>query len=96
MFYPDGDLEREAVLRVPILVRLTATFFLTSILPMLVMLTTLVSLDMRLGVSDASRTVWQNLLRSQLYVVLATLSASTGMAMLVARFIKFTVQRWLR
>jgi len=45
LFYPDGDLEREGVLRVPILVRLTATFFLTSILPMLVMLTTLLSLN---------------------------------------------------
>src|SRR5258708_23913444 len=76
-FYPDGELERECVLRVPILVRLTATFFLTSILPMLVMLTTLISLDMRVGIpeaSEASRAMWQNLLRSQLYVVLATLS----------------------
>jgi adenylate cyclase len=92
MFYPDGDLEREGVLRVPILVRLTATFLLTSILPMLVMLTTLISLDMRVGIPEASRAMWQNLLRSQLYVVLATLSASTGMAMLVARFINRPIQ----
>src|SRR4030095_1880201 len=92
MFYPDGDLEREGVLRVPILVRLTATFFLTSILPMLVMLTTLISLDMRVGIPEASRAMWQNLLRSQLYVVLATLSASTGMAFLVARFINRPIQ----
>jgi adenylate cyclase len=94
LFYPDGELERQGVLRVPILVRLTATFFLTSILPMLVMLTTLLSLEMRLGgaVPEAMRGVWVNLLTSQLYVVLATLSASTGMAFLVARFINRPIQ----
>jgi adenylate cyclase len=94
LFYPDGDLERQGVLRVPILVRLTATFFLTSILPMLVMLTTLLSLELRLGqvVPDPMRAVWENLVRSQLYVVLATLSASTGMALLVARFINRPIQ----
>jgi len=94
LFYPDGDLAREGVLRVPILVRLTATFLLTSVLPMLVMLTTLLSLEMRLGgdVPAAMRLVWENLVSSQLYVVLATLSASTGMAMLVARFINRPIQ----
>src|SRR4029079_2028821 len=92
LFYPDGDIEREGVVRVRILVRLTATFFLTSILPMLVMLTTLISLDLRVGIPEASRAIWQNLLRSELYVVLATLSASTGMAMLVARFINRPIQ----
>jgi adenylate cyclase len=94
LFFPDGDLEREGVLRVPILVRLTATFFLTSVMPILVMLTTVLSLRMRLAgeLPATMRSVWENLLRSELYVVLATLSASTGMAMLVARFINRPVQ----
>src|SRR6185503_2445880 len=94
LFYPDGDIERDGVLRVPILVRLTATFFLTSVMPILLMLTTVLSLQMRFGgdLPAAIRGVWENLLRSQLYVVLATLSASTGMAMLVARFINRPIQ----
>jgi adenylate cyclase len=36
--------------------------------------------------------VWENLLWSEFYVVIATLSASTGMAMLVARFINRPIQ----
>jgi adenylate cyclase len=94
LFFPDGELEREGVLRVPIIVRLTATFFLTSVMPLLVMLTTVLSLEMRLGhqLGGELRTVWDSLLRSQLYVVLATLSASTGMAFLVARFINRPIQ----
>jgi adenylate cyclase len=94
LFYPDGDIEREGVLRVPILVRLTATFFLTSVMPILLMLTTVLSLQIRFGgdLPAAIRGVWENLLRSQLYVVLATLSASTGMAFLVARFINRPIQ----
>ena len=94
LFYPDGELEREGVLRVPIIVRLAATFFLTSVMPILVMLTTVLSLRMRLGVElpQSVRGMWESLLRSELYVVLATLSASTGMALLVARFINRPIQ----
>jgi adenylate cyclase len=94
LFFPDGDLERDGVVRVPILVRLTATFFLTSVMPILVMLTTVLSLEMRHGgdLPASLRGVWESLLRAQLYVVLATLSASTGMAMLVARFINRPIQ----
>jgi adenylate cyclase len=94
LFYPDGDLEREGVARVPIIVRLTATFFLTSVMPLLVMLTTVLSLEIRAGaeLSGTVRDVWENLLRSQLYVVIATLSASAGMAILVARFINRPIQ----
>jgi adenylate cyclase len=94
LFYPDGDLEREGVVRVPILVRLAATFFLTSVMPILVMLTTVLSLEMRLGadLSGRLRNAWESLLNAQLFVVLATLSASTGMAMLVARFINRPIQ----
>src|SRR5262249_61840084 len=43
-------------------------------------------------IPPAMRGTWENLLRSQLYIVLATLSASTGMAMLVARFINRPIQ----
>lgn len=94
LFFPDGALERAGVLRVPILVRLTATFFLTSVLPLLVMLTTVLSLRVRYGddLPAYAPEVFENLLRSQVYVVFATLSASTGMAFLVARFINRPVQ----
>jgi adenylate cyclase len=94
LFFPDGALEREGVLRVPIQVRLAATFFLTSVMPLLVMLTTVLSLRLRLGddLPAALEATWESLLRSQLYVVLATLSASTGMALLVARFINRPIQ----
>jgi class 3 adenylate cyclase len=94
LFYPDGELEREGVVRVPIIVRLTATFFLTSVMPLLVMLTTVLSLEIRAGaeLSGTVRHVWENLLRSQVYVVIATLSASAGMALLVARFINRPIQ----
>jgi adenylate cyclase len=94
LFFPDGALEREGVLRVPILVRLTATFFLTSVLPIMLMLTTTLSLRMRLSnqIPPTMRHTWESLLWSQLYIVIATLSASTGMAMLVARFINRPIQ----
>lgn len=94
LFFPDGELERDGVLRVPILVRLAATFFLTSVMPMLIMLTTVLSLRMRYGIeiTPAMRSVWDNLIWSEFYIVIATLSASTGMAFLVARFINRPVQ----
>lgn len=94
LFFPTGELERDGVLRVPILIRLAATFFLTSVLPPLVVLTTVVSLELRHhdDMAPGMRPLWEALLRSQLYVVLATLSASTGMAMLVARFINRPIQ----
>src|SRR5262245_54670504 len=45
LFFPEGNLERTGVLRVPVRVRLILTFLLTSILPLLLM----VILDLRLG-----------------------------------------------
>jgi adenylate cyclase len=94
LFFPDGELERDGVLRVPILVRLTATFFLTSVMPILVMLTTVLSLRMRFAaeIPASMEGVWENLLWSEFYIVIATLSASTGMALLVARFINRPIQ----
>jgi hypothetical protein len=49
LFFPDGVLERDGVLRVPIRVRLFLTFLLTSILPLMLM----TILDLRLGVACA-------------------------------------------
>jgi adenylate cyclase len=94
LFFPDGELEREGVLRVPIRVRLAATFFLTSVMPLLVMLTTVLSLDLRMagGLPMRMRALWESLLRAQLFVVFATGVASALMAMLVARFINRPVQ----
>jgi len=94
LFFPDGALEREGVLRVPIRVRLAATFFLTSVLPLLVMLTIDLSLDQRLGgqVPMRMRTLWEKLLRAQVYVVFASGVTSALMALLVARFINRPVQ----
>ena len=94
LFFPDGELEHTGVLRVPILVRLTATFFLTSVMPMLVMLTTVLSLRVRFAgdIPVSMHGVWENLVWSEFYIVIATLSASTGMAMLVARFINRPIQ----
>jgi adenylate cyclase len=78
----------------PIRVRLAATFFLTSVLPLLVLLTTAVSLQLRHAdaLPPGMQGFWESLLRSELYVVLAVLSASTGMALLVARFINRPIQ----
>jgi adenylate cyclase len=94
LFFPDGELVREGVLRVPIRVRLAATFFLTSVMPMLVVLTTVLSLGVRVrGELPATmRVLWDGLLRAQLYVVAATGVASGLMAMLVARFINRPIQ----
>jgi adenylate cyclase len=94
LFFPDGVLDHEGVLRVPILVRLTATFFLTSVMPMLVMLTTVLSLRVRYAdeIPASMHGIWENLLWSEFYIVIATLSTSTGMAMLVARFINRPIQ----
>jgi adenylate cyclase len=94
LFFPDGEIEQEGVYRVPIRVRLAATFFLTSVLPLLVMLTTVLSLHTRLGESipAPARPLWDDLIKAQLFIVFATGVASTLMAMLVARFINRPVQ----
>ncbi len=94
LFYPEGHLERTKVLRIPILTRLGATFLLTSVLPLILMLI----VDLRFGgpagaeVPDAFREQWGKLMRAQAFIVVATSVASVAMALLVTRFINRPVQ----
>ena len=94
VFFPDGRLDREGVLRVPILLRLGVTFFITAVLPPMLMM--MVSFDLmhrfRGELPDELRPLWTQLLRTQTYIVGATGVASMVMAMLVARFINRPVQ----
>src|SRR5205814_1407151 len=87
-------LERSGVLRVPILVRLGATFFVTSVLPPLLMMMVSLSLVRRFGgeLPEEMRPLWMQLLHTQAYIVVATGGASFVMALLVARFINRPVQ----
>src|SRR5439155_871433 len=94
LFFPAGRLERSGVLRVPILVRLGATFLVTSVLPPLLMMMVSLSLVRRFGgeLPEEIRPLWMQLLRTQAYIVLATGGFSFVMALLVARFINRPVQ----
>jgi adenylate cyclase len=87
VFFPDGDLERAGVLRLPIQMRLLATFLLTSILPLLLMIVGDLALEERLP-----GWAWRDLMRTQLFLVGITGVASSIMALLVARFINRPVQ----
>jgi HAMP domain-containing protein len=90
LFFPDGVLERDGVLRVPIRVRLFLTFLLTSILPLMLM----TILDLRLGrrMRASQADAWHDLVRADLFLVAITGVASSVMALLVARFINRPVQ----
>src|SRR5712692_2544753 len=94
LFFPEGRLERSGVLRVPILVRLVATFFVTAVLPPLLMMMVSVSLVRRFGseLPDEIRPLLLQLLHTQWYIVVATGGASFVMALLVTRFIDRPVQ----
>jgi class 3 adenylate cyclase len=94
LFFPAGRLDRGGVLRVPILVRLGATFFVTAVLPPLLMMMVSVSLVRRFGgeLPEEMRPLWYQLLRTQAYIVVATGGVSFVMALLVARFINRPVQ----
>src|SRR5438552_3824333 len=94
LFFPAGRIERSGVLRVPILVRLGATFLVTSVLPPLLMMMVSLSLVRRFGgeLPEEIRPLWMQLLRTQAYIVLATGGFSFVMALLVARFINRPVQ----
>jgi len=90
LFFPDGQLERDGVLTLPIRMRLAVTFLLTSLLP--VMLLILVDITVAEQVAGESALLWARLVRAQLFLVAATGVASTIMALLVARFINRPVQ----
>jgi class 3 adenylate cyclase len=94
LIFPDGRLEASGVVRVPILMRLGATFFITSVLPPMLMLTVSLSLAARFGgeLPAEIRPLWMQLLRTQTYIVGATGLVSLVMALLVARFINRPVQ----
>jgi adenylate cyclase len=94
VFFPDGRLERVGVLRVPVLVRLGATFLVTAVLPPLLMMLASLSLEHRPGMALALelRAPWAHLVRVQTYIVGATGVVSLVMALLVARFINRPVQ----
>ncbi len=94
LFYPGGHLDRDGVFRVPILLRLAATFFVTAVLPPMLMMMVSFSLIERFGgeLPDELRPLWTQLLRTQTYIVAATGVVSVVMATLVARFINRPVQ----
>ena len=91
LFFPEGRIERSGVLRVPILVRLGATFFITSVLPPLLMMMVSLSLVHRFG-GELPEEIRIQLRNTQFYIVAATGGASFVMALLVARFINRPVQ----
>jgi adenylate cyclase len=94
LFFPNGRLERVGVLRVPILVRLGATFFVTSVVPPFLMMMVAFEPITRLGhaLPAEVRPLWLGLVRTQVYIVGATGVASLVMALIVARFINRPVQ----
>jgi adenylate cyclase len=93
-FFPDGRLDRGGVMRVPIRLRLAATFFLTSLVPLTVLLTLAVGVGPRLlpALDDGAALLWRQYFWAQVYVVLVTVVAATTMAMMVARFINRPIQ----
>ena len=94
LLFPDGRLEEAGVVRVPILMRLGATFFITSVLPPMLMLTVTLSLVARFGgeLPAEIQPLWMQLLHTQTYILGATSVVSLVMAFLVARFINRPVQ----
>lgn len=94
LFFPDGRIERSGALRVPVQVRLGATFFITSALPLILMLALDLSLEHRFGpaLPVEVRPLWIVFLRAQVFIVLASGITSVAMALLVARFINRPVQ----
>ena len=94
IFFPDGRIDRSGVLRVPVWIRLGATFLVTSVLPLVVMLMVDFSFERRFGhlLPETIQPLWSGLLRTQAFIVVATGLASLVMATLVARFINHPVQ----
>ena len=91
LFFPDGELERDGVLRVPIRVRLLLTFLLTSILPLHADDDPRSPTRAALRASQCRRVAATSCARD-LFLVAITGVASSVMALLVARFINRPVQ----
>lgn len=94
LFFPHGRLDRDGVFRVPVLVRLGATFLVTAVLPPFLMLLVSVNLSRRVGAElpEEVRPLWMTLLRTQAFIVGVTGVVSLAMAALVARFVNRPVQ----
>jgi adenylate cyclase len=90
LFYPTGHLDRGGVIRVPILVRLGATFFVMAALPPFLMLLVTTDLVGRLG--SGAPPLLERLLGIHAYIAVATGAVSVATALLVARFINRPVQ----
>ena len=94
LFFPEGSLERRGVVRVPVLVRLGATFLITAVLPPFLMVLADLGMERQFGgaLPSALRPAWTGLMRAQIYILGATGVVSVAMAVLVARFINRPVQ----
>ena len=94
VFFPDGRIERQGVLRVPILARLGGTFAVTSVLPLALMMLVDFGMERRYGggVTADVDAFWSHLVRAQGFIAVVTGVVSLVMAWLVARFINHPVQ----
>lgn len=94
LFFPDGRLDRTGVLRIPIRVRMGATFLVTAVFPLVIMLLVDLSLARRFdGALDGeTAALWWTFVRAQVFIVAVTLVASLVMALMAARFINRPVQ----
>jgi len=93
-FFPQGHLDREGVLRLPIVARLGGTFLLTALVPLVVLLTLVTGVGDQMGafLPATLEPLWQRFVRAHVYVVVVNAAAATAMALLVARFINRPVQ----
>ncbi|HWP65818.1 MAG TPA: adenylate/guanylate cyclase domain-containing protein [Candidatus Limnocylindria bacterium] len=93
-FFPYGELDREGVLRLPIVVRLGATFMLTALVPLVVLLALVTGVGERMsGLLPVDlQPLWGRFVWAHVYVVLVNAGAATVMALLVARFINRPIQ----
>jgi class 3 adenylate cyclase len=94
LFFPAGRLDRRGVLRIPIRVRMGATFLVTAVFPLLLMMIVDLSVAQRFGdalPADLS-VLWWEFLRTQSFIVIVSMFASLAMALLAARFINRPVQ----
>jgi len=94
IFFPDGRIERQGVLRVPILARLGGTFAVTSVVPLALMMLVDFGMERRYGGGTTADvdSFWSHLVRAQGFIAVVTGVVSLVMAWLVARFINRPVQ----
>ena len=93
-FYPHGKLDHGGVLRLPIVARLGATFLMTALVPLIVLLALVTGVGERMaGLLPATlQPLWGRFVRAHVYVALVNAAAASVMALLVARFINRPIQ----